>query len=946
MSMDTTLAAAEDDEPPPRSAAPAAGGEPPPPDVPDANGKPSGAAKAEGGAIPAPEPAPEADETALYRRAGEEIYIRTFGPNRPDWEPSAGALQQLRERLASSPIVVVSCRFEPEQIAFRALQPRSGNEGQDWMIDAAGSVANGELRPLLEHVRRVGRQARYRIAMDSSAGQVVTPGLLAMLADDARRTELANALAEQAATLLVIVKHVVKTSFRDLREEFSRGCEPGDGWIVELPWENELPRSWVGAPSVRSADRSGEGFSGKVRTTLSDPGKREREYHLFQALARFGREHVWNPMTMTAAELHECFDAAITTGLDESTESEAGRARKWTDDVEAVLRSPEGERTLDKRMLTIAACLPINARFGAFRSFGEVALHDEWLVEETLDGSEERHVEGQRRTVIRRRSPERIKASAAWSVRFDHLARAAGLEFRRDQDERVIQFPDPSRKSHVRRRLFDQYPSLVLDLALKLLKVDALFHIDPDVRDCAGLLLTTLDDFDSTLAEEVLRMALSRADRLAARGPASDTPISDLPKALFAAPRREHAICVLQLFRKVVQSGKWAGRKDVLRNMLIDPALWQRGRSAIDGVLIRTEVLLGLPLDGMEALARCIDTADTGIFPHLRDAMATWPRDNSGTKVDLLLAVAPWLQGIGDAKELRRSQLLAMILWTSTAVDDASAGAGLYRAEAPREGLGSAVFLEPTQTQALLPHLMGLPWNVPRPGGADADQLLVAMCVMMVAAPESSPVEPVLESHRQGLLAIAADVLIDPKGTGMDHRVVDPKTVQVGRILGQLREVAEAHSGGDPRRLEILLSRFLSDADNEFVAATQPLLKELERRLQPLKRMPGALLAHWCFEHTGIPSTPDEPDPRITAFLDAVATTLSAADQERLTQQWTWLADQFERIGRRVRSMPDTEIDKPGRHAVAATMESKAARLRQIRDGLAYRMDPQSEEHA
>lgn len=884
-----------------------------------------------------------ATEGAQYR-SSREFVNRVFASNRPAWEPSASCLSTLRLRLEKSRVVVICCRFEPEQIAYQAIQPRSGEEGKDWLVDPAGRVANGDLGPLLDHVRRNGKQALYRIALDSSGVLGDSPGLLDVLADDARRTELIRVLDEQSATLLVIVKHVLRAPFRDLKEEFASGCDSASGWVVEIPWEDEMPRSWAGAPSVRAADRAGD-FSSKVHATLSDPQKRKREYYLFEVLSNFSRNHVWDPFTKTPTELNDSFDAAITEALEKTAESEVRRARKWTDDIDAVLKAPDGEAVLEKYMLATAACLPINVQFGAFRQFGEVALHGESIVEEAVLRTEERQVKDQVRAVVRERGPTTIDAASAWNRRFDHLARAVGLDFRRDQDQRVVQFPDPSRKNYVRRQLFEYYPSLVQDLAIKLLKVDALFHIQPAVRDCAGSLLTTLDDFDSSIAEDVLRMALARADSLAAYGPAQSTPNAGLPKELFMAPRREHAVCVIELFRKVVESGAWTDRLDILRDMLIDPTQWRRGPAAIDGVLIRTEVLLALPLGGLDTLAGHIDAADMGTFADTRDAMLSWPR-NGGTKVDLLLAVSPWLQGIVGAKELRRSQMLAMILWKSAAVADLWVGKGRYRAENSRSGLGSDVFLDPSRAAKLLPHLMDLGWHIPRPGGIDADSLLNAMCMMALASTADSLAEPVLESHRQELFKVAADVLIDPKGKAEERRTVDPATVRVGQILEQLRELAEAHSHGDPRSFEILLVRFLSHADSEFIEEAQPLLKELERRLQPLKRMTGAMLAHWCFEHTGIESSPDTPDERITAFLDTVAQALPREKRNELAEQWAWLSDQFERIGRRVRAMSEDELDKQGRHAVASIMDCKAAKLRLVHGGLAYRMDLQSEEQA
>lgn len=912
--------------------------------------------------IPPPPPPPEpppTDGAPGEQRKGPpepnayggsaEFEARGFESEDRDWMPTAETMAQLSALFERSTIVGVCSRFQPGQIAFRSL-PEALSAAGTWThykVSPRGALVSGDVEPLIQHLAEGRRNGIYRLSIDSSLGAERPALLLLKLADKTVFQRLSDALAEQSSVLLLLIQHVGTSHLQFLDPGFKEFCHVQEGWIANVSWLREWPQYWAKSATVLAASQAPHAFLDTVRDSLADPEheRQGREHRLFMALDRFDHSHIRTPLSgIGPKELVGEFEK-ILAGLARDDDDQ----QTWIGKMEALLALPPPEKTLEKLMLTIAACQhrEQGIPYQAFRHVGAMALHGRSLIEDATLESQELRVGKKPSQFTYRREPKAVHAGEAWLERFDHLARAVELQFRIEDGQRLVVFPDRNRKASLGERLTRSYPSLVDDLCNRLVDMDVLFHPDGELRRCAASILVG-QCHDLAALKKLMKDVLAVADALIRDGPRDGSPLAGLPASIFTETR-QHTFCVQELFAMIARQPH-AGILPAMRRLL-DDAGWQYlAKFAVGPMLMRVEVLMSLPsLGGLHELARRIDAMPPEAFPPLRDAMLGWPRDGSD-KSTLLILLGAWMPPPErKTANLQRSEMLAQEVWIATMLGEVNRPPQLDAGD-PSRPIGEQMLLNPARADEVLPWLMRVRWRELRFGGAGINALRYTFASMLLSPPEETATEQAFERQRKKLLEVAAGAIVKPGADATDGSLSAEDREEIDLKLAIAAYAAGQASRGDPKTFDDNLQRLLqkqTEDDPRLGAHINNLAAAVDRLLWPLDLTSGLIVLHWCFRLTGVDERADDVRREgsdktnrelLAAFLDAIVHSLndaaSGAGVAEILRQWKLLGTLWKRLSYRIDQLRPDQMDPADRRLIVAVLGDKQDKLKMLMTAL------------
>lgn len=917
------------------------------------------------------EVAPGGTDTGTYPdlQVTPEFEARTLSAPLRNWAPSDIAMESISRLMARSNIVGVCSRFQPDHLTFCALEAREACPQVVWQISPTGRCANGDIEPLLTHLKEnASEQAVYRLELGSYSSRSGPPGLMHKLLDKAFFDSLSGALQERQAILLLSITHAAVFPFLhvvpELMARLEAACDADQGWIYEASWQREMPHSWRMSPSASAANSEPHFLINRAENRLLESGQGQgREHRLFRLMEDFGNDWVWRSGGgVSPNELSHRFDEALRLAEEDGFDTSI---RTWMDNVSEVLASPPSDHFLEKRMLTIVACSTSDWHHTALRRFGALTLFGQEITEDVTVDSEEEWRGSGHRLVKRRRVSRNVPADAAWNARFDHLARSLGLSFRMVGLHRLIQFKDPSCRDALRYLIFSNYPSLIEDLSNRLFHFDAIFHVDPALRGSVVKVLVQLDDFEPVFTKQLIRKALKTADRLMAEGPRPDSLVAHVEHAVFRT-HREHALCVQELFEEIDNTVKAESTKQEMRDQLLDANLWERDRTHLDALLLRTEVLLALPsLDNIELLKDRIDHSGEEVFQPLLQGMLNWPRFDSDkirlsrNRILLLIRIAPWMrQDCGPTAEKQRSRLLAQSIWVARIAAELRGDGLRYCTKPGQHSVGNEIFTNRSNAAKLLPGLMHIRWVEAPIGGTSVLVLRQAIAYMLLKAPERGDAAVLITSHEAVLIEAADGILFKPRfddeASAPKENLADSESLGAAYTLFR-KYAAQAYdrSSGDPEGFDREFKRLLKENPREAPFVDE-LMKQAVTAYEefgwPLNLMNGLALAHWCFEHTGIDVDADKVAgggecsgvDAVRSFLDTLVDCLRNEPAEfqpsKIADQWKQCVRLLGRLCEAIGCLADTQLPAADRRIVINTLKTKQQKLHILQAGLAKRI--------
>ncbi|WP_143684422.1 hypothetical protein [Variovorax sp. KK3] len=915
----------------------------------DASTGPADSRPASDGASAEPDPSPGGDQGPYRRDKSDELEeFRKRPRNRVKaWEPTSATRDAIKAIWSRSHIICICSRFEAEHIACCAVEASAFKEFDCIDILEYGSTINGDIDGLLNHVRQVQAGTLYWARSETRALSAGPKDLLGLLMTSTPRfQELEASLRARSARLVLVVEHVQSQEFK-YYDKATTACDADHGWIHEVRWQREMPTSWKTDPRALQAEKSDALISDAIRL-LSRGDQRTDEINLFRAAYDFHRTYIEGQGGVSPGELKRKFDDALNAAFE---------LDPWMVGIKRILSQPPGKASLQKHLLAIACVAKSGLAYNDLRRFGALAMYGMTVEEEAFEVVEETTSSDAESSVMRRRTKKDESAPALWVSRFDHLLDEVDLSIQMDGNVRMVRFKDQGRRAEVENLLLQKYPSLIKDVADRLVSQDSLFHPDNALRRCVIEFLAGQRSFDESYFRDMIEWALDAADRLLLEGAREGSPISMVSRQEFE--RRGHALCVVEFYAQIARSDPDHSLKRRMLSSLLDEDRWPHGASQQALLLLRCAILLDTPeLNGSAELARQIDAAGHTMYEPLREMMLQWLQ-RTPDKMQALEVIAPWMAQDGRSSRMLRSSRLAREIWIATIFWDVGGGTGTYD-PARRNKILRGEFVDCTQRAGeLLPLLLRIDWREIRVSadeeGKGLWQLREAMGRMLLAAPERSDAAFAVNRYRRRLMEAAEAALLKPGSDSPDEMSDDALDEQSAEALADFASFyrdALAYGRGDPVTMDYLLrdyaAHLLSTGHlDKFVARE---LARSERIFWPLDAFGGLVLLHWCFQQTGIDidaNAEGDADAsaarkKIGKYLDAIN---SALPQKRakttvppLPLQWKRLDHMLARLVAKISAMPGREIDSDHKLHVLQMLKKKRSKLSLIRAGLDMRI--------